>query len=145
MSVPFKKDPVEFNGRKLMAENVFDLLPKDHDCFIYEDIFNQIDTKSIEEKYSMQGQHAYHPKRVTAILIYAYSQGIFSSRKIEKKCKKDLSFMYISHRNCPNFRVLADLRKDNYEFFKECFRKSVKIASGLGMVSLGHVYNVIKR
>jgi len=139
MSVPFKKDPVEFNGRKLMAENVFDLLPKDHDCFIYEDIFNQIDTKSIEEKYSMQGQHAYHPKRVTAILIYAYSQGIFSSRKIEKKCSQDLSFMYISHRNCPNFRVLADFRKDNYEFFKECFRKSVKIASGLGMVSLGHV------
>ncbi len=139
MSVPFKKDPVEFNGRKLMAENVFDLLEKDHDCFIYEDILNQIDTKSIEEKYSMQGQHAYHPKRVTAILIYAYSQGIFSSRKIEKKCSQDLSFMYISHRNCPNFRVLADFRKDNYEFFLECFKKSVKIASGLGMVSLGHV------
>jgi len=126
MSVPFKKDPVEFNGRKLMAENVFDLLPKDHDCFIYEDIFAQIDTKSIEEKYSMAGQHAYHPKRVTAILIYAYSQGIFGPRQIEKKCKKDLSFMYISHRNCPNFRVLADFRKDNYEFFVECFKKSVK-------------------
>ena len=73
MSVPFKKDPVEFNGRKLMAENVFDLLPKDHDCFIYEDILNQIDTKSIERKYSMYGQHAHHPRLITAILIYAYS------------------------------------------------------------------------
>jgi hypothetical protein len=28
-----------------MAENVFDLLPKDHDCFIYEDILNQIDNR----------------------------------------------------------------------------------------------------
>ncbi|MBA7581424.1 IS1182 family transposase ISSyth1 [subsurface metagenome] len=139
MLVPFKKDPVEFNQRKLMAENVFDLLQKDHDCFIYEDILSQIDTKSIEEKYSMIGQHAYHPKRVTAILIYAYSQGIFSSRKIEQKCSQDLSFMYISHRNCPDFRVLSDFRKDNYEFFVECFKKSVKIASSLGMVSLGHV------
>jgi len=139
MPVPFKDDPVEFNGRKLLAENVFDLLQKDHDCFIYEDILSQIDKKSIEEKYSMIGQHAYPPKRVTAILIYAYSQGIFSSRKIEQKCSQDLSFMYISHRNCPNFRVLSDFRKDNWQFFVECFKKSVKIASNLGMVYLGHV------
>ncbi|MBM3710344.1 MAG: IS1182 family transposase [Actinobacteria bacterium] len=139
MPVPFKKDPVEFNQRKLLAEDVFDLLQKDHDCFIYEDILSAIDTKSIEKKFSMIGQHAYHPRLITAILIYAYSQGIFSSRKIEQKCSQDLSFMYISHANCPNFRVLSDFRKDNWGFFVECFKASVKIASGLGMVSLGHV------
>ena len=111
----------------------------DFEDFIYEDILSQIDTKSIEEKFSMIGQHAYHPRLITAILIYSYSQGVFSSRKIEQKCSQDLSFMYISHRNCPNFRVLSDFRKDNYEFFIECFKKSVKIAAGLGMLSLGHV------
>src|SRR3972149_1088116 len=139
MPIPFKKDPEEYNERKLMAENVFDLLPPDDDCFVYEDIFSQIDTGQLEKKYSMLGQHAYHPRLITAILIYAYSQGIFSSRKIEKKCSQDLSFMYISHRNCPNFRVLSDFRKDNWQFFVECFKVSVKIASGLGMLSLGHV------
>ncbi|MCX6382979.1 MAG: IS1182 family transposase [Actinobacteria bacterium] len=139
MPVPFKKDPIEFNQRKLMAEDVFDLLDKDDDCFIYEDILNSIDTKEIEKKFSMIGQHAYHPRLITAILIYSYSQGVFSSRKIEKRCKKDLSFMYISHRNCPNFRVLSDFRKDNWQFFVECFKASVKIAASLGMVSLGHV------
>lgn len=108
MSIPFKKDPIEYNQRQLLATNVFDLLPEDHDCFVYEDIFSQINTKEIEEKYSMLGQHAYHPRQAVAILIYAYSQGIFSSRQIEKKCKEDLSFMYISHRNCPNFRVLSN-------------------------------------
>jgi len=139
MPVPFKKDPTEYNQRKLLAENVFDLLPKDHDCFVYEDIFNQIDTSILEKEYSMLGQHAYHPRLITAILIYAYSQGIFSSRKIEKRCKEDLSFMYISHANCPNFRVLSDFRKKNYSFFKSCFRQSVVIAKSLGMVSLGHI------
>ena len=71
MAAPIKKDPEEFKGRKLIAENVFDLLQKDDDCFIYEDIFSQIDTKALEEKYSMIGQHAYHPKLIIAILIYA--------------------------------------------------------------------------
>jgi transposase len=139
MAPPFKKDPEEFKGRKLFTENVFDLLPNDDDCFIYEDIFSQIDTKTIEEKYSMLGRHAYHPKLNIAILIYAYSQGIYSSRKIEERCRKDLSFMYISHMNCPNFRVLADFRKNNLDFFAEYFKKTIEMAKSLGMVSLGHV------
>jgi len=139
MAPPFKKDPEEFKGRKLFTENVFDLLPKDHDCFIYEDIFSQIDTKAIEEKYSMLGRHAYHPKLNVAILIYAYSEGVYSSRKIEKRCREDLGFMYISHTNCPNFRVLADFRKKNLAFFSECFKKTIEMAKELGMVSLGHV------
>ena len=139
MPVPFKKDPTQYNQRTLLATNVFDLLAEDDDCFVYEDIFSQINTKEVEKKYSMLGQHAYHPRLITAILIYVYSQGIFSSRKIEQKCKKDLSFMYISHANCPNFRVLSDFRKENYEFFKSCFAQRVTIAKSLGMVSLGHV------
>jgi transposase len=139
MPVPFKEDPKEFRGRKLFAQNVFDLLPKDHDCFIYEDIFSQIDTKALEEKYSMLGQHAYHPKLIVSILIYAYSQGVYSSRKIEKRCKEDLAFMYISHLNCPNFRVLSDFRKRNLHFFVDCFKISIDMAKGLDMTSLGHV------
>ena len=93
----------------------------------------------VEEKYSMAGQHAYHPKLIIAILIYSYSQGVFSSRRIENRCKEVLSFMYISHLNCPNFRVLSDFRKENWPFFVKCFKKSVEMAKSLGMVSLGHV------
>jgi len=139
MLIPFKKDPIEFNQNSLFPKNIFDLLPEDHECFVYEDIFKQLDTSSVETNYSVLGQNAYHPRLITAILIYAYSQGIFSSREIEKKCHEDLSFMFISHSNCPNFRVLSDFRKDNYEFFKECFKQSALLAMEAGMASLGHV------
>jgi transposase len=88
MPGPFKKDPIEYNQRQLLPTNVFDLLPGDHDCFVYEDIFSQIDTKNIEEKYSMIGQHAYHPRRVTAILIYAYSQGSLAPERLKKDAEK---------------------------------------------------------
>jgi len=139
MQIPFKKDPVEFNQRVLFPTNIFDLLPKDHSCFVYEDIFEQLATSSVEKLFSIRGQNAYHPKLITSILIYAYTQGVFSSREIEKKCHENLSFMFISHSNCPNFRVLSDFRKDNYEFFKDCFKQSVLLAKEAGMVSLGHV------
>jgi transposase len=139
MQIPFKKDPIEFKQRELFATNVFDLLPPDHACYIYEDIFDQLDTSSVEKQFSVRGQNAYHPRLITAILIYAYNQGIFSSREIEKRCHEDLSFMFISHSNCPNFRVLSDFRKDNYEFFKDCFKQSVLLAMEAGLASLGHV------
>jgi len=93
MQIPFKKDPVEFNQRSLFAKNIFDLLPYYHTCYVYEDIFQQLETSSVEDNYSLLGQNAYHPRLITSILIYAYSQGIFSSREIEKKCHEDLSFM----------------------------------------------------
>jgi len=139
MQIPFKKDPIEFNQRAVFATNVFDLLPSDHACYVYEDIFEQLDTSRVEEKFSVRGQNAYHPRLITAILIYAYSQGVFSSRQIENKCHEDLGFMFISHFNCPNFRVLSDFRKENYEFFKDCFKQSVLLAMEAGMASLGHV------
>lgn len=139
MSIPFKKDPAEFNQSLLFPSNIFDLLPADHECYIYEDIFKQIDTSSIETKYSVLGQNAYHPRLNISILIYAYSHGIFGSRQIKKRCHEDLGFMFISHLHCPDFRVLSDFRKDNYEFFKSCFKQSVLLAMEAGMTSFGHV------
>ncbi|MFQ5493702.1 MAG: IS1182 family transposase [Candidatus Dojkabacteria bacterium] len=139
MAIPFKKDPMEFNQRELFATNIFDLLPSDHQCFVYEAIFQQLDTSSVEEQYSVRGQNAYHPRLITAILIYAYSHGSFGSREIEERCHEDIGFMFISHCNCPNFRVLSDFRKNNHKFFKECFKQSVLLAMEAGMASLGHV------
>ena len=65
--------------------------------------------------------------------------GVFSSRQIEQRCREDLSFMFIAGRNCPNFRVLSDFRKDHGEFFRACFKQTVQLAMALGLVSLGHV------
>ncbi len=138
MPIPFKKDPLAFNQRLLFPTYLFDLLPNDHECFIYDALFEQLDTFSVESKYSVVGQNAYHPRLITGILIYAYRKGIFSSREIEKRCHQDLAFMYISHMNCPNFRVLSDFRKDNAAFFKESFKQTARLAKEVGMVGLEH-------
>ena len=139
MSIPFKKSPIEFNQRQLFPSNIFDLLSSEHECYLYNDIFQQLDTSNLESKFSKNGQNAYHPRLIVSILIYAYSQGIFSSRQIERRCNEDLSFMYIAGMNCPNFRVLSDFRKNNAEFFYDCFKQTVMLAMELGLASLGHV------
>ena len=139
MSGPFKSDPVDVSQNQLFPGNVFDLLPTDHDCFLFHDLLQQLDTRTIESQYSPLGQHAYHPKKIVGILIYGYSRGVFSSRQLEKRCNEDLSFMYIAGKNCPNFRVLSDFRKHHGPFFQECFVQTVKLAMEMKLASLGHV------
>jgi transposase len=139
MSVPFKSSPVEFNQHLLFPTNIFDLLPKDHECFLYAELFQQLDTRRRESLYSVKAQNAYHPKLIVAILIFAYSQGVFSARNIEKRCHEDLSFMFIAQMNCPNFRVLSAFRKDHGDFFQDCFKQTVKLAIELKLASLGHI------
>ena len=123
----------------MFPTNIFDLLPPDHDCFVFEDIFRHIDTSEVEKQYHHLGQNAYHPRLIISILIYAYSHGVFSSREIERRCNQDLAFMYIAKQHCPNFRVLSDFRKDQSAFFHSSFKQSVLLARELKMASLGHI------
>lgn len=139
MFIPFKSDSVELEKAQHFSGNLFDLLPEDHDCFVFKDLFDQLETTNIEAKYSRKGQNAYHPRKIVGILIYGYTHGVFSSRQLERRCNEDLSFMYIAGMACPNFRVLSDFRKDNPEFFHECFKQTVKLAMEMGLASLGHV------
>jgi len=136
---PFKSSPIEFKQSLLFPANIFDLLDDDHECYLYAELFEQLDSSKLEAQYSPLGQHAYHPKLIISILIYAYSQGVFSARQIQKRCNEDLSFMYIAQRNCPNFRVLNDFRKDNAEYFHACFKQTVQLAIELKLASLGHI------
>lgn len=138
-SIKFKDNPADFNQHLMFPSNIFDLLPPDHDCFIFEDIFKHIDTSEVEKQYHHLGQNAYHPRLIISILIYAYSHGVFSSREIQRRCNQDLAFMYIAKQNCPNFRVLSDFRKNQATFFKSSFKQSVLLARELQMASLGHI------
>jgi transposase len=138
-SPPFKDSPVEVNQHLLFPSNIFDLLAEDHDCFLYEEIFKQLDTTRVEQHYSHLGQRAYHPRAIVSILIYAYSHGVFSSREIQRRCRQDLAFMYIAQMQCPDFRVLSDFRKNHAAFFHDCFRQSVQLALALKLASLGHI------
>lgn len=139
MSIPFKSSPIEYNQRLLFPSNIFDLLPESHECRLFQDLFEQLDTSTLESQYSVKGQNAYHPHLIISILIYAYSQGVFGSRKIERRCNEDLSFMYIAQMHCPNFRVLSDFRKNNADFFHACFKQTVQLAMELKLASLGHI------
>ena len=48
----FKDYPADYSQSQLFPDNVFDLLPDDHDCFVYRDLFEQLDTSEVDARYS---------------------------------------------------------------------------------------------
>ena len=65
----FKDYEVERDQHQLFATNVFELLPAEHDCFLFADLITQLDTREVLEHYSPLGQRAYDPRQLIAILI----------------------------------------------------------------------------
>ena len=60
------------------------ILPQDHIVFTIEKVVNTLEERHFHAFYHNFGRPSYHPKMLLAALLFAYSQGIFSGRKIEK-------------------------------------------------------------
>jgi transposase len=76
---------------------------------------------------------------MVCLLLYAYSVGVFSSRKIALACERNLAFMAIVGEERPDFRTISDFRKLHLEAFKEVFVQVVRLAGEAGLVKLGNV------
>ena len=66
-------------------------------------------------KNSPCGPPPYHPRMMLTLLLYAYCTGVFSSRKIYKRCQEGVAFRVIVGEDIPDFRTISDFRKDNLE------------------------------
>lgn len=104
--------------------------------YVIIDAIDTIDTTSIECKYDTLGQNSYHPRMMIGIFFYAYSQGVFSSRKIEKMLRYDVRFMYLAGMHRPSFNRLCEFKRNNYEEFQDCFLQIVRFCTEMGFAPL---------
>jgi transposase len=73
----------------------------------------------------------YHPKTMLKILVYGYSYGIRSSRKLERALHHNLSFIWLAGGLEPDFKTISRFRRDNLEalakVMKHCARLCIKL------------------
>ena len=97
------------------------ILPQDHIVFTIEKVVNALEYSHFHAFYHNFGRPSYHPKMLLAALLFAYSQGIFPGRKIEKMMIENIAMQYltgqlvVSYRTINRFRVgagMEDLIRD---------------------------------
>ena len=99
-----------------------------------------LDLSEIVASYkSGLGQPPFDPRLMTALLLYAYCSGLYSSRKIAKACAERDDFMMIIVHDAPDFRTIADFRKRHLPALGRLFLQVLKLAQKAGLAKLGHV------
>jgi transposase len=86
------------------------ILPGTFEYTLHHLIGNEIDLSLFDERYKNDetGAPAYDPAILLKIILYAYSRGITSSRKISQCCKENIIFMALSADTQPHFTTIAD-------------------------------------
>ncbi len=76
----------------LIPLNLEEMIPQEHLVRQVDEIINRIDTSILDQQYEGGGTSAYHPVMLLKIILYAYSQRIFSSRRIAKALRENITF-----------------------------------------------------
>jgi transposase len=139
MSKTFR--PWQVEQAWLLPPSVRDLLPADDPAHFVRDVVReQLDLSAILDTYDEErGYPPYHPTMMTAVLLYAYTQGIYSSRKIARATRTRVDFMAVAAMQQPDFRTVNTFRKRHLIALGELFGQVLKLCQKAGMVSLGHV------
>ena len=85
-------------------------IPDNHLVKIVNSTIEQMNIEPLIQQYKGGGTSAYHPKMMLKVLVYAYTQKIYSSRKIAKALRENIHFMWISGKSTPNFRTINIFR-----------------------------------
>ena len=79
------------------------------------------------------GRPGYHPADLLKLYLYGYLQRVRSSRRLEAEAMRNLELMWLLRGLRPDFKTIADFRKDNLAAFKSLFRQFNLLCRKLGL------------
>ncbi len=125
----------------LLPPSVQDFVPAGHPAHLVRDIVREeLDLSAILSTYTeARGFPPYHPGMMVALLLYAYSQGVYSSRRIARGCEERLDFQAVTALNRPDFRTISEFRRRHLAALGDLFVQVLALCQKAGLVGLGHV------
>jgi transposase len=125
----------------LFPASVLDYVPLSHPAHFVRDLVrDELNLDGIYVSYEdARGAPAFHPAMMTALLLYAYTQGIYSSGRISRACEDRLDFHAVTASSKPDFRTISEFRKRHLKALSGLFVQVLKLCAQAGLVKLGHV------
>ena len=86
-----------------------------------------------------RGRPSYHPATLLKIYIYGYLNRVPSSRRLERECQRNIELIWLTGQLAPDFKTVADFRKDNGKAIREVCRAFVALCRELDLLSVPSV------
>lgn len=126
----------------LLAPSPREWLPEGHLAYYVLDFVAELDLSAIErelQRKDARGERPYSPRMMSALLLYGYAVGVFSSRKIERATYDDVAFRVLAAGEHPHFTTINEFRARHRAAFAELFHQVLEVCMSAGLVKLGHV------
>lgn len=128
-------------GQLQFPSDLEEFIPEKHLVRVVHETIERMDLTVLLRQYKGGGTSSYHPKMMLKILIYAYTQRIYSSRQIAKALRENVHFMWLSAHNRPDFRTINRFRGEIMkEVVEEVFRSVLDLLIDEGYIKLDHYF-----
>lgn len=122
----------------LLPESIDDYITDTNPVRIVDVFVDELDLSKLEfdgVEPAITGRPAYHPAILLKIYIYGYLNRIQSSRRLEKETQRNVELMWLIGRLTPDFKTIANFRKDNGKAIQNVCRQFVVLCQQLGLFS----------
>src|ERR1700747_748961 len=123
----------------LLAPSVDELLPEKHLARFVVEVVDGLDLRAMSGSYRGSGSASYHPRLLLGLLVYGYTTGVFSSRKLERATYDSVAFRFIAANDHPDHDTIATFRRRFLQEIEGLFVKVLLLARAMGVPSLGTV------
>jgi len=121
----------------LMPDCLEDYVTADNPVRVIDAFVDRLDVaaQGFKAEPAVEGRPGYDPRDMLKLYIYGYNNKIRSSRRLQTEAGRNLELMWLLGKIVPDFRCIADFRKDNAKAIKAVFREFVVLCNKAGLLS----------
>ena len=131
--------PCEREQAFLLPPDMRDWLPADDLAHFVIAAAERVPMSAFQVNDRNSGKPQYHPRMMLALLVYAYANGLFASRRIERATHRDLGVRFVTANTHPDHDTIAAFRRQNRTAFEAAFLDILLMARQAGLLRVGTV------
>lgn len=127
----------EINQYSLLPNCFDNLISEDNPVRLIDNFVESLDMEKLNFKNSTPkkvGRPSYSPKIMLKLYLYGYFNGIRSSRKLERECNRNIELFWLLSELKPDFKTIADFRKDNIKCMESVFTSFSELCEKLNLI-----------
>jgi transposase len=120
----------------LFPDHLEDWIAEDNPVRAIDVFIDELELKSLGFEGAdpaATGRPGYHPSTLLKIYIYGYLNRIQSSRRLERETQRNVELMWLTERLAPDFKTIADFRRDNGRAIRQVCVRFVRLCRQLGL------------
>jgi len=126
----------------LFPEHLDDWIAEDNPVRVIDAFVEELNLRELSFEGAMPaatGRPAYHPATLLKIYIYGYLNRVQSSRRLEREAQRNLEVVWLTGRLMPDFKTIADFRKDNGAAIRSVCAHFIELCRGMKLFSEAEV------